>query len=98
MDGKKGSEQSLSMGKKSQDAAVGVLVHMLRTAPPLRQDSSCYSSQTLKTNLDREVATASGFFMPRKAVDALEELRSYKEMKDLLLSKSGSTVISKEEA
>ena len=85
------------MGRKSQDAAVGVLVHMLRTAPPLRQDSSCYSSHSLKTELEGEgVSTASGFFMPRKTVDALEELRSYRDMKDLLISKSGIRVVTKE--
>lgn len=99
--GRKASEfpsQSSSIGKKSQDAAVGVLVHMLRTAPPLRQDSSCYSSHSLKTEPEGGMATASGFFMPRKTVDALDELRSFREMKDLLLSKSGARVVSKEEA
>ncbi|KAF2324145.1 hypothetical protein GH714_008137 [Hevea brasiliensis] len=101
LDGKKNLEStphSLLMGKQSQDAAVGVLVHMLRTALPLRQDPSCYSSHSLRTDLDEGVATASGFFMPRKTADALEELRSYREMKDLLLSKSGTRVASKEEA
>ncbi|KAK7275915.1 hypothetical protein RIF29_17041 [Crotalaria pallida] len=100
VDGKNASEttsKSLPMGKKSQDAAVGVLVRMLRAAPPLRQDSSCYSSHSLKTELDAGAATASGFFMPRKTADALEELRSYKEMRDLLLSKSGNRVLYKDE-
>ncbi|KAJ4832488.1 hypothetical protein Tsubulata_000036 [Turnera subulata] len=63
-----------------------------RTAAPLRQDPSCYSSNSLRTDLEDGVATASGFFMPRKTADALEELRSYREMKDLLLSKSGNRV------
>ncbi|XP_058084797.1 autophagy-related protein 13a [Magnolia sinica] len=73
--------------RQSQDAAVGILVHMLRTAPPLRQDS--YSSQLSKSEFDGEVS-ASASFMSRKASDALEELRSYREMKDLLLSQSGT--------
>ncbi|KAE9605971.1 hypothetical protein Lal_00025176 [Lupinus albus] len=100
LDGKSASEvtSSLPIGRKSQDAAVGVLVHMLRTAPPLRQDSSCYSSHSLKTRLDGGVATASGFFMARKTADALEELQSYKEMRDLLLSKSGNRILDKDEA
>lgn len=101
VDGKSASEinsTSLPVGKKSQDAAVGVLVHMLRTAPPLRQDSSCYSSHSLKTELEGGVATASGFFMPRKTADALEELRTYREMRDLLLSKSGTRILNKDEA
>ncbi|KAH0922154.1 hypothetical protein HID58_022172 [Brassica napus] len=34
--------QSLPIGRESQDAAVGVLVQMLKTAPPLRQDLSAY--------------------------------------------------------
>lgn len=100
LDGKRASEftsQSLPIGRKSPGAAVGVLVHMLRTAPPLRQDSSCYSSHSIKPENEEGVATASGFFMPRKTSDALEELRSYREMKDLLISKSGMRVLTKEE-
>ncbi|XP_019431505.1 PREDICTED: autophagy-related protein 13a-like isoform X2 [Lupinus angustifolius] len=89
---------SLPIGKKSQDAAVGVLVHMLRTAPPLRQDSSCYSSYSMKTEHEGGIVTASGLFLPRKAADALEELRSYKEMRDLLLSNSGNRILNKDEA
>lgn len=91
---------SLPMGKKSQDAAVGVLVHMLRTAPPLRQDPSCYSSHSPKADAEPEggIATASGFFMPRKTADALEELRGYREMRDLLLSKSGTRILNRHEA
>ncbi|KAG6655347.1 hypothetical protein CIPAW_05G210100 [Carya illinoinensis] len=89
--------QSLPIVKKSQDAAVGVLVHMLRTAPPLRQDSSCYSYHSMKTELEGGVPTASRFFMPRKSADALEEFRSFREMKDLLLSKSGTRVVSKDD-
>ncbi|XP_057479340.1 autophagy-related protein 13a-like [Actinidia eriantha] len=99
LDGKKGSEftsQVFSAAKKSQDAAVGALVHVLRTAPPLRQDSSCYSPRSSKTELEGEVDAASRFFVPRKTSDALEELRVYKEMKDLLLSKSRTRVVVKE--
>ncbi|GAB4858649.1 hypothetical protein Ancab_010122 [Ancistrocladus abbreviatus] len=87
---------AFSMGRKSQDAAVGALVHMLRTAPPLRQDSSCYSTQSLKADQEGNFETASGFFKPRRAADALEELKGYREMKDLLLSKSGTRVVSGE--
>lgn len=86
------------LGRKSHDAAVGVLVHMLRTAPPLHQDPNYHSSDSLKTEIDGGIATASGVFVPRKTTDALEELRSYKEMRDLLLSKSGIGVMSKNEA
>lgn len=71
---------------------------MLLTAPPLRQDPSCYSSQSMRTDVEEGIGIASGFFMPRKTGDALEELRSYREMKDLLLSKSGTRAVSKEEA
>ncbi|KAL2550886.1 Autophagy-related protein 13 [Forsythia ovata] len=86
LDGRNKSEdlsQASSTAKRSQDAAVGVLVHMLRTAPPLRQNSSCYTSS--KTEVEREVGTASEFFKPRNTTDALEELKAYKEMKDLLI-------------
>ncbi|XP_010251016.1 PREDICTED: autophagy-related protein 13a [Nelumbo nucifera] len=100
-EGKEASEstsQAFPSARKSQDAAVGVLVHMLRTAPPLRQDYSCYSSQTSKSEFEGEVGSGSGFCVPRKTTDALEELKSYREMKDLLLSQSGTRVIKKEEA
>ncbi|KAK2972821.1 hypothetical protein RJ640_028349 [Escallonia rubra] len=100
VDGNKASEftsQTFGVGRKSQDAAVGALVHMLRTAPPLRQDSSCYSSRSLNPGLEGDAGTASGFFLPRKTSDALEELRVYKGVKDLLLSKSGARFVSKED-
>lgn len=86
------------MGRKSQGAAVGVLVHMLRTAPPLCQDPSSYSSRSLRAEVEEGDGTASGFFMPRRTVDALEELKSYRKMIDLLLSKSGTQVVRREEA
>lgn len=91
-DGKDASEvtQTFPSVRQSQDAAVGVLVQMLRTAPPLRQDQS-YSSQSSRSEFNDEVS-ASGFFS-RKTSDALEELRSYREMKDLLLSQSGTQLL-----
>ncbi|CAK9172443.1 unnamed protein product [Ilex paraguariensis] len=97
LDGKKASE-TFSMARKSQDAAAGALIQMLRAAPPLRQDSSCYSSRCLKTELEGELGASSGSFLARKTSDALEELRAYKEMKDLLFSKSTTQVIGKEES
>lgn len=84
------STQISSSARQSQDAAVGMLVQMLRTAPPLRQDQSL-SAQSSKSEFHGEVS-ASGFF-PRKTADALEELRGYREMKDLLLSQSGSQLL-----
>ena len=95
---KKGSDfnSGFSLGRKSQDAAVGALVHMLRTAPPLRQDSSIYSSHSQSTH-QGNFGTASEFLMSRKASDALEELKSYQEMKDLLLSKSGNQAVNNDE-
>lgn len=100
-DGREGSgftSSLLSMGAKSQDAAVGFLVRTLRAAPPLQQDSSCYSAQSLNMEQEGGVATASGFSMPRRTTDALEELRSYQEMKNLLHSKREARVPTKEEA
>ncbi|XP_043696665.1 autophagy-related protein 13a isoform X2 [Telopea speciosissima] len=100
LEGKETTEstsQVFSSSRKSQDAAVGVLVHMLRTAPPLRQDHSCYSSNS-PSELEGEASAASGFFVPRRTADALAELRSYREMKDLLLSQSGTSLVNKEES
>lgn len=84
------TSQGLLMAKKSQDAAVGALVHMLRTAPPLRQDSSCYSSLRAETPQGGEFGTASEISRAKNMSDALEELRGYRELRDLLLSKSGT--------
>lgn len=92
LDGKNKSEdssQASSTAKRSQDAAVGVLVHMLRTAPPLRPTSS-YISQSSENEVEREVGTASESFKPRDTTDALEELKAYKEMRDQLVSKSAA--------
>lgn len=92
-------ESSGSFPKKSQDAAVGALVRMLKKAPPLRQESSipeiCWNNNN-KPEQAQEIAvasiTASGLALASKTTaDALEELRSYKEMKNhLLLSQSTS--------
>ncbi|KAI3808740.1 hypothetical protein L1987_24700 [Smallanthus sonchifolius] len=75
----------VKQGKKSQDAAVGALVRMLRTAPPLRQDSSCCSDHV------ESQSNTSGLFMSRKTSDALEELKAYTGIKHLILSKSKDT-------
>ncbi|XP_068651257.1 autophagy-related protein 13a-like isoform X2 [Aristolochia californica] len=85
------STQAFTSPRTSQDAAVGILVHMLRTAPPLRQDHS-YLSQSSKSELDGQVGQ-SGFFLSRKTLDAMEELRSYREMKEMLLSQSGGSLL-----
>ncbi|KAK4795198.1 hypothetical protein SAY86_013192 [Trapa natans] len=100
LEGKRASEfaSSSPVSTKSQDAAVGVLVQVLRTAPPLRQDLSCYTSHSVRTEQEGGITTTSGFFLPRKTTDALEELKSYKEMKDLLLSKSATRVFTTEES
>ncbi|WOK98996.1 hypothetical protein Cni_G07708 [Canna indica] len=79
-------EAEYSSSHKSQEAAVGILVQMLKNAAPLRQDQSC-SSQS--SDVNGEVSMSSSF-LSRKTSDALEELQSYKEMKNLLLSKSGT--------
>ncbi|KAL3653774.1 hypothetical protein CASFOL_003455 [Castilleja foliolosa] len=93
VDGRNSSEvssQTSSTVKRSQDAAVGALVHMLKTAPPLRQDSGYFNgSHSSKMEMEGEFGgAASEFFKPRKTSDALEELKVYRQMKGLLLSKS----------
>ncbi|KAL8137722.1 hypothetical protein V2J09_003723 [Rumex salicifolius] len=92
---------TFSMGRKSQEAAVGALIQMLRTAPPLQQDSSIYSSSQYPSTANQsrtdKFGSASGFVTARKASDALEELRSFREMKEILVSKScSSQLLSKE--
>lgn len=90
------TSQSSSTVKKSQDAAVGALVHMLKTAPPLRQDSSHYTSYASEVQPEKEVGSVSDFFKPRKTSDALEELKVYREMKDVLLSRSAARMAGRE--
>ena len=75
-------------------------MNMLKKAPPLRQDVSetstpelCWNNNKNKPGGDQEIATASmtasGIALAAKTTaDALEELRSYKEMKNVLLSQS----------
>lgn len=94
--------------KKSQDAAVGALVCMLKKAPPLRQDlsSSINSPEATRPEMWRNSiqdssqipeapsgqhatslsVTSSGLVASKTTADALEELQSYKDMKNLLLS------------
>ncbi|XP_057974661.1 autophagy-related protein 13b [Malania oleifera] len=97
--------------RKSQHAAVGALVRMLKKAPPLCQGFSnsnlsqaskpefwCESIQEFN-QISKEPAVrhatssviSSGFVMSKTTADALEELRGYREMKDLLLVKSGGS-------
>lgn len=94
-----GKQAGRELSKKSQDAAVGALVRMLRTAPPLRQDSSCYSLSTSRYALEEPEFnnSNSGLFLSRKTSDALEELKAYTDIKDLILSKSGTRFLSKEQ-
>ncbi|KAK1311289.1 hypothetical protein QJS10_CPA08g01332 [Acorus calamus] len=72
--------------RKSQEAAVGSLIHTLKAAPPLRQ--ACCSSPTKPSEAPEE--NSQGLLKLRTAADALEELEGYREIKDLLLSQSGS--------
>ncbi|KAH9321738.1 hypothetical protein KI387_016377, partial [Taxus chinensis] len=99
--------QAISMHKKSPGAAVGALVHMLKSAHPLCPDFSSISSFShttaqLQDTTNEHVATSlsissaqsgrdvSQMFVRKTTADALEELRSYREMKDNLLSQSGT--------
>uniref|UniRef100_A0A5B6ZS33 Putative autophagy-related protein 13 isoform X1 n=1 Tax=Davidia involucrata TaxID=16924 RepID=A0A5B6ZS33_DAVIN len=93
--------------RKSQDAAVGALVRMLKKAPPLRQDlsqpetsqpetlSNCtqepnkISEETGIQRVASSSITSSRIVMSKTTADALEELKGYREMKDLLLRQGG---------
>lgn len=89
LESRKGSEASSQVcatTRKSRDTAVGALINMLINAPPLRQDSSCYT--TIKTEVEGETDSTSQLYVPRKASDALKELKAYTQVKDMLLPKS----------
>ncbi|VAI47496.1 unnamed protein product [Triticum turgidum subsp. durum] len=79
-------DQSGTSSHKSQDAAVGYLVHLLRSARPLRDPSN--SSLTSRAESTEAGNTSS--FMSRRTSDAFEELESFKDIKENLLSRSRS--------
>lgn len=86
--------------KKSQQAAVGDLVHKLQKAPPLRLASNPQTwnsdnigephqiSSNPVTGLAPSSLMSSGVVTYKTTANALEELRVYREMKEMLLSKS----------
>lgn len=99
--------------RKSQDAAIGSLVHMLQTAAPLRQDlsnsakfsevsrvESCssriqhyqnteFAGGSIQAAASNTGITGSGLLALKTTADAFEDLRSYREMKELLLRQGG---------
>jgi autophagy-related protein 13 len=81
-----GGDQAGSSSHKSQDAAVGYLVHLLKSARPLRDSS--YSTHTSRAESIEAGSTSS--FMSRRTSDALEELESFREIKENLLARSRS--------
>uniref|UniRef100_J3LF97 Autophagy-related protein 13 N-terminal domain-containing protein n=1 Tax=Oryza brachyantha TaxID=4533 RepID=J3LF97_ORYBR len=83
--GKDVGDQASSSSHKSQDAAVGYLVHMLKSARPLRD-----SSNSPLTSRVESVEGATSSFMSRRTSDAFEELESFKEIKENLLARSRS--------
>ncbi|KAL5212049.1 hypothetical protein ABZP36_022896 [Zizania latifolia] len=84
--GKDVGDQASSSSHKSQDAAVGYLVHLLRSARPLRDASN--SPHTSRAESLEAGATSS--FMSRRTSDAFEELESFKEIRENLLARSRS--------
>ena len=83
-DGKEARAQSSSSSHKSQDAAVGSLVHLLKTARPLR-NSNCPSQASA---VESSEAASTSSVVSRRKSDALEELQSFKEIKERLMSRS----------
>lgn len=108
------NEAGLFMNRKSQDAAVGALVRLLKNSPPLRQNVSLNFSEAsrpeiLSNSIPKqsqilEAVTVEYAAAPNIAsfrlvaskttTDALEELRGYKVMKNLLLSEGGKAYTS----
>ncbi|CAL5015695.1 unnamed protein product [Urochloa decumbens] len=85
-DGKETSDQAGSSSHKSQGAQVGSLVNLLRNARPLRDP--IYSVQTSRAE-SSEAASASSV-TSRRTSDALEELQSFKEIRERLMSRSSA--------
>uniref|UniRef100_A0A0E0K2Z0 Autophagy-related protein 13 N-terminal domain-containing protein n=1 Tax=Oryza punctata TaxID=4537 RepID=A0A0E0K2Z0_ORYPU len=84
--GKDVGDQASSSSHKSQDAAVGYLVHMLKSARPLRDSSN----SPLTSRVESVEGGNASSFMSRRTSDALEELESFKEIKENLLARSRS--------
>lgn len=91
--------------RKSQDAAVGALVRMLKKAPPLCQDLSLSQDPKTKHSIGQGHYVApdstaiqqpsssiaySKLLGSKTTADALEELRSYREMVKELLQNKGN--------
>ncbi|KAL9158873.1 hypothetical protein ABFS82_08G096700 [Erythranthe guttata] len=74
--------------KKSQDAAVGALVHMLKKATPLHQEISVVHHM----QEDTTATTSSNLALSKTTADAFEELRLYREMKDSLLKQGKKNI------
>ncbi|KAJ0840682.1 hypothetical protein HanPSC8_Chr14g0621701 [Helianthus annuus] len=88
---------------KSQDAAVGALVQMLKKAPPLQQDlnRSQYVSKTSRPekssnqiqdhppHASSNVSSFSRVSGIKTTSDAMEELKGYLDVKQMLLKQSG---------
>lgn len=73
---------------KSQDAAVGALVLMLKRAPPLQHD--CTNSTSLASRPGKQATTysntaSSGLMFTKTKADVLSELSTYREMKEQFL-------------
>ncbi|KAL3626864.1 hypothetical protein CASFOL_029269 [Castilleja foliolosa] len=74
---------------QSQDAAVGALVRMLKKAPPLRQDISVTTQYLQGSKSSGLNLASSGLIVSKTTADALDELRGFRKMKELLLKHEG---------
>lgn len=94
--------------RKSQDAAVGALVLMLKKAPSLRQETlaaskatSCGKGEEIVQKPNEQQSEkgrgssilSSRYSMLKTTAEALEELQSYKQMKDSLLCQGYRSVV-----
>ncbi|XP_051126909.1 autophagy-related protein 13b [Andrographis paniculata] len=82
MDSASRLDHPLGPHKRSQDPMVGALVSLLNKAPPLRPDASVASPYLQSTSSN---ISTSGLATSKTTADALEELQTYKDMKDALL-------------
>lgn len=103
-----GHEPGVSVARKSH-ASVGTVISMLKKAPPLRQDSDSMNllqDSTPGTINPMQISVKPGAqhsctsnfassvnIATKTTADALEELRGYRDMKDLLLKQGGKSQI-----
>ena len=80
------------MARKSQGASVGELVVLLKSAMPLHHGTVAPQPHGRAPAEIGGAASSSSVLRSKTTFEALEELRTYREMKELLLKQGGIAI------